>query len=176
VAAFDVGHHAAELLASVWDLHHTPAFLRHVELLYGVRVPDLPALRGVVLVEVDQGDVRDGTVQSVPVRWWVADDAGFRTVTAEGQLPEPRDLNAAADAGLLFHGWAAMAFFVDGDRVAVRGRLGPSLLGRMVGRVAVVGGALAFTEVRVPQPPGVRAVGPHAPVVPELELRAARHA
>ena len=125
-----------------------------------------------VLVEVTRGDVRDGGVESVPVHWRVADAAGLRAVADADQPPEPRDLNAAADAGRRYHGWAAMAFVVAGDRVAVRCRLGPELVGRFVGRVA--GGGPAPTDVRVPQPPGVGAVRPTAPVVPELELRAAR--
>lgn len=175
VAAFDIGPHAAELLASVWDLHRSPEFFRHIELVYGVRVPELPVLKGVVLVEADRGDVRHGWVQSNPVRWWLADGAGFRAVAAEDQPPEPRDLNAASHAGLLYHGWAGMAFFVDGDRVAVRGRLGPELRGRMVGRVAAVGGEAAFTDVRVARS-HAGSVHPDGPVFPELELRVARQA
>lgn len=175
MAAFDVGHHAAELLASVWDMHSTPAFLRHIELVYHTRVPELPTLMGVVLVEVDRGDIQHGWVQSNPARWWLADGAGFRPIAAEDQPPEPRELNAAADAGLLYHGWYGAAFFVDGDQVAVRSRLGPELRGRMVGRVAVMGSELVFTEVRVPQGQAYSA-RPDSPVVPELELRLTRHA
>jgi hypothetical protein len=173
VVALDVGHHAAELLASVWHMHRTPALLRHIELVYHARVPELPTLKGVVLVEVDDGNVEQGWVQSNPVRWWLADGAGFRAIAAENQPPEPRELNAAADAGLLYHGWAGMAFFVDGDQVAVRGRLGPELRGSMVGRVAEVGGELAFTEVRVPLRP-MYSDRPDSPVIPELELRLAK--
>jgi hypothetical protein len=174
-AAFDIGHHAAELLASVWDLHRSPAFLRHIELVYGVGVPELPSLKGVVLVEVDRGDATHGWVQSNPVRWWLADGAGFRAIAAEDQPPEPRELNTAADAGLLYHGWAGMAFFVDGEWVAVRCQLGPELRGRMVGRVAAVGGRGVFTEVRVARS-HAESVRPDGPVFPELELWAARRA
>ena len=83
MAAFDMGHHAAELLSSVWDMHRTPAFLRHIELVYHAHVPELPTLKGVVLDEVDCGDVQHGWVQSNPVRWWLADGSGFRTIAAE---------------------------------------------------------------------------------------------
>jgi hypothetical protein len=170
MTALDVGHHAAQLLAPLWDRRHSPAFYRHLDLVYGVRGPELPVLRGVVLCEVSAGNIRHGWVQSVAIRWWVADERGFRAVAPSDAPPEPRDYNAAGDAGRLYSGWLAMAFFVDGDRVAVRGRLGPEVHGVMVGRIALVDGELAFTEVQVAPRPGV-SLGPGSPVVAELELR-----
>lgn len=158
------------LFAPLWHVPRTPAFVRHIELLYRTHVARLPVLKGVVLVEVDAGDVQHGWVQSNPVRWWVADDGGFRSVAPADQPPAARDLNAAADAGLMYHGWLGLAFFVDGDRVAVRARLGPDLFGRTVGRVVVVGGVAVFTDVRVARN-WAETVRPDSPVVPELELR-----
>lgn len=170
MTALDVGHHAAELLASLWDRRHSPAFTRYLDLVYGVRGPELPVLRGVVLCEVDAGNIRQGRAQSAPVRWWVGDERGFRAVAPSDVPPEPRDCNAAADAGRPYSGWLAMAFFADGDRVAVRGRLGPELHGVMVGRVTLVDGALAFTQVQVAPRPGV-SLRPGSPIIPELEIR-----
>jgi hypothetical protein len=70
--AFDVGHHAAELLASVWNLSRSLAFFDHVELVYGVCVSHLPVLKGVVLVEVGRGDVRHGRVLVLRPGTWKA--------------------------------------------------------------------------------------------------------
>ena len=175
MTAFDVGYHAAQVLASVWDLHRSPSFFRHIELVYGVLVPELPILKGVVLVEVDRGDVRHGWVQSNPVRRWLADGDGFRTIAETDQPPEPRDLNAAYEAGLRYHGWAGMAVFVDGEWVAVRSRLWPELFGRIVGRVSFVGGEAILTDIRVARG-AAYSIRPDSPVIPELELGAIRRA
>jgi hypothetical protein len=176
VARFDTGHHMAELLAGLWADRRSPWFARYIEALCGVAVPGPPELKGVVVSEADDGSVADGMVQSLAVRHWLADDDGFRAIAEADVPPWARDTNAAGDAGRLYSGWAKFHFFPDGEWVSVVAVLGPELRGRMVGRVAVVGGRLAFTDVRVPQPPGVGAVRSQSPVCPALTLGAARQA
>jgi hypothetical protein len=176
MAGFDVGHHTAELFAGLWHSRRSPSFFRYIEAAFGVRVPGLPELRGVLVSQAETGDVRHGWVQSIALRHWVMDDRGFRPVASADVPAWARDSNAAGDAGRLYSGWAVFQFFLDGDRVAVIGTLGPELYCQMVGRLALVGGELAFTEVRMPHRPGSGVVSPRSPVRVELELRATRHA
>src|SRR4051794_18621276 len=95
VAAFDTGYHMAELLAGLWPARNSPRFVRYIEALCGVRVPGPPDLKGVVVSEAESGSVADGMVQSIAVRHWVADDAGFRAVAEADVPPWARDSNAA---------------------------------------------------------------------------------
>jgi hypothetical protein len=174
VRVFDTGHHTAELFAGLWALRQLPWFSQYIEAAFGVRVIDLPELKGIVVTEAESGNVTNGMVQSLGIRAWVADDRGFRAVTEADVPPWARDSNAAGDAGRMYSGWAEFHFFADGDRVAIRGTLGPALHCRMTGRVAVAGGELVFADVRVPEPPGVYAVNPLSPVCAALELRVAK--
>lgn len=175
MAAFDIGHRMAELLAGLWPARFSPWLVQYIEALCGARVPGPPDLKGVVVSEAEAGSVLDGMVQSIAVRHWVADDAGFRAVDEADVPPWARDSNAAGDAGRLYSGWAKFHFYADGEWVAVRATFGPELFGRMVGRVRAVGAVMAFTDVRVPQPPGAGAIDPRSPACPALMLGIARH-
>ena len=168
----DIGHSTAELFAGLWHVRHSAWFLRYIEVAFGAKVPELPELEAVVVSEAESGNVQHGWVQSIATRHWVADDRGFRGVAEADVPPWARDTNSAGDAGRLYSGWAKFHFFADGDRVAVRGVLGPELRCLMVGRVTTVGGALAFTDVRVPV---WCKISPLWPVHVELELPAQRH-
>jgi hypothetical protein len=166
----------AALLAGLWPVRHTPWFHRFIEVSCRTHVPELPTLRAVVISEAQTGNVQHGWVQSIATRHWVSDAAGFRPVP-EPEVPSwARDTNAAADTGRRYSGWAKFHFFADGDRVAVRGLFGPKVRCWMVGRVTLVGGVPAFTEVRVPVSAVADRIGPGCPVCAELELPAQRHA
>src|SRR4051812_29854922 len=93
--AFDLGHHAAEMFAWLWAGHHTDGFRRYIGMSYATVVPELPRFRSIVLSEADAGNGGHGWVQSNAAQWWVADEAGFRTVAHKSLPPWWGEHNAA---------------------------------------------------------------------------------
>jgi hypothetical protein len=169
MASFDVGHHAAELFAWLWPGHRSPTFLRYVETSCTSGVADLPSFRAVVLSEAEAGNVEHGWVQSIAIRWWLADDAGFRAVAYENLPPWWGDHNEAADAGRPYYLWPRVHFFIDGNRRAFYERFGPELYCCKVGWVAVRNGSPLITDVRLVRNTRSPAMRP-GPVLAELEI------
>lgn len=130
----------ARYLARVWRIHNTPEFVASIAKDFGYYAALAPAFARIFIAQAVYGDAANGVIGGEIRQWWLADGSGLRE--ADFEFP---DFVADGD----FYTSPVLAFFLDGNSVAIGEWLGPSIRRRTVGRYASGHHEPCVTELKV---------------------------